>query len=419
MELIFAVVLGLALIVSWVYFLRKESAYKVEQALALEKQRTLDLLLATEKDSNKNNILQFNQMLESSKAEFQRLSQEVYEKQGSRLQDNHIKSLDLLLSPMKDRFTEFQKKIEDLYNSESRERFALKNELDRLMQTSNNLSLETQSLVSALKSNNKVQGDWGELILESILETSGLREGMEFVKQSTFEDGEGRVLRPDIVLQIGDNKHLIIDSKVSLLSLMEIVNDVGADSKTLQPQNGVDSLNSKHPAAKAFLESVQRHIKDLAEKHYFRGKGIQSPEFVFMFIPIEGAYTLLRQLDNQIWDKAWQKGVAIVSPSTLLPSLKAVSNVWKLYRQRINAQEIAQEAGKLYDKFVGFAEDFEKMGRAIDQAKDTYDLSINKLKLGPGNIIRRLEKIREMGAPSTKSLKSEWTAEESSLPSPE
>ena len=324
--------------------------------------------------------------------EFQNLAQSLLESKSQNLQESTQKGISALLTPLQERIQFFEKRVEDSYTQESRERFSLQNEIQKLVQTSQNLGHETQSLVRALKSESKLQGMWGELVLERILESAGLREGEEFVREMVLDSGDNSLMRnrPDVVIRLADGKHLIVDAKVSLTSFERLQS--AADDK------------EKDLALKEHTNSIQRHFKELSSRHYTKAKGVSSPEFVFMFIPLEGAFAEAIKLDPELWNRAWREQVAIVTPLTLLPCLKTVANIWQLQKQKQNALEIADEAARIYDKIVGFLEDFDKVGKQLDMAKASFDLSNNKLRTGNGNALRRLEKLRELGAMPTKRL---------------
>ncbi|MES2964358.1 MAG: DNA recombination protein RmuC, partial [Bdellovibrionota bacterium] len=252
---------------------------------------------------------------------------------------------------------------------------------------------ETQALTSALKGDSKIQGDWGELVLENILTAAGLRDGLEYTKQESFEGEGGDKFRPDVLIRLPDDKQIIIDSKVSL--------------KAYEACCRAETPEERDRQMRLHLESLLSHIDDLSEKHYPKLKGLKTPEFVFLFTPIEPAYLMAMRHEPDLATRAWKKGIAIVTATTLFTSLKTVASIWRLEHQNRNAQEIADEAAKLYDKFVGFHDDFEKLGRIFETGLNQYEEARRKLKDGPGNVFRKIELLRELGAAPNKRLKPE------------
>ncbi len=329
----------------------------------------------------------------AARAEFANVASRIIERETRLFQESSEKGLERLLVPLKDRLKEFEKRVEDSYNAEGRERHVLKVEVERLIQLNERMALETNHLTQALKGDSKTQGDWGELVLEHILESSGLREGIEFTKQESHVGEDGDRYRPDIIVKLPDGKQIIIDSKVSLTAYeMHARGTDGADRE-------------RH--LQSHLESLNRHAEELSEKHYPKLKGLKTPEFVFLFTPIEPAYLLAMRHDPDLATRAWRKGVAIVTSTTLFTSLKTVASIWRLEHQNRNAQEIAEEAAKLYDKFVGFNDDFEKLGRTFETGLAQYEEARRKLSSGQGNVFRKIELLRELGAAPNKRLKPE------------
>ncbi len=327
------------------------------------------------------------------KIEFENMAQQILENKSKTFSEATEKNLDILLKPLKEKIQTFEKSVDEKYSNEAKERHALKSEIERLISLNDRMATETSSLTQALRGDSKVQGDWGELVLERILEASGLREGFEYSIQKSHNNDEGDRFRPDIIINLPDNKHIIVDSKVSIKAY-----DIYRLSETEE---------SKTKAINEHLKSIEKHIDDLGDKHYSKLKGVNSPELVFMFIPIEPAYLLAMHSDAELSTRAWKKGVAIVTATTLLTSLKTVASIWRLEKQNRNALEIAQEGAKLYDKFVGFLEDFEKIGNTLEQGQKQYSMAMGKLKDGPGNVFRKMELLRELGASPNKKIKPE------------
>ncbi len=331
---------------------------------------------------------------EKTRNEFENLAQKILEVKSKTFTEQTEKNLETILKPLKERIGNFEKKVDESYAMEAKERFALKVEVGRLIQLNEKMTLETNHLTQALKGDNKFQGDWGEMVLEKILESSGLREGHEYTLQKEHLNDEGGKFRPDVIVHLPDAKHIIIDAKVSLKSYELYCRN--ADSK------------ERELHLLAHLKSILNHVEELSEKHYPKLKGLNSPEFVFLFTPIEPAYLLLMQNDPEIASKAWRRGVAIVTASTLFTSLKTVASIWRLENQNKNALEIANEGARLYDKFVGFLEDFEKIGKTFETGQTQYTSALGKLKDGPGNVFRKMELLRELGAAPNKRIKQEF-----------
>lgn len=329
----------------------------------------------------------------AARAEFENLAAKVIERETRSFQETSEKGLERLLVPLKERLKEFEKRVEETYQAEGRERHVLKVEVDRLIQLNERMASETRQLTDALKGDSQYQGNWGELVLETILEASGLREGSEYVVQQSLTGVDGGRFRPDVIVRLPDDKQIIIDSKVSLTAYE--AHSRAADGP------------ERDRWLKAHLESLMRHVDDLAAKHYPKLSGLRTPEFVFLFTPVEPAYLLALRTDPELATRAWQKGVAIVTATTLFTSLKTVAGLWRLEKQNRNAQEIALEAAKLYDKFVGFNDDFEKIGRTFETGLQQYDEARRKLRDGPGNVYRKIEQLRELGAAPNKRLRPE------------
>jgi DNA recombination protein RmuC len=252
------------------------------------------------------------------------------------------------------------------------------------------VSEEANNLTKALKGDVKKQGNWGEIILERVLERSGLTKGREYEREEVIEGADNSVQRPDVIIHLPDNKHIIIDSKVSLVAYERFVS---AESEEKQLLNLKEHVNS-----------IRNHVKLLSDKNYQQAHNINTPDFVLMFLPIEASFSVAVQADSELFSFAWEKKIVIVSPTTLLATLRTISSIWKQENQTKNAQEIARLSGTLYDKFVGFAEDMEKIKANIDRTSKSYDDAMKKMKDGTGNIVRTAEKIKELGAKTTKSL---------------
>lgn len=322
--------------------------------------------------------------------EFQLIADKIIRDNASELSNSHQKELTQLLQPLKDKIKHFEENIEKKYIDETKERSDLKSELSRLLELNNTLNLQAQNLTTALKGENKTQGNWGEMILERILESSGLQKGEEYLTQVSDTNTNNRRIQPDVIVNLPENKHLIIDSKVSLVAYENFISSTKEDVKDA--------------SMKLHLQSIRSHIKSLNEKNYQTASSLQSPDFVLLFMPIEAAFSVALQHDSELFNYAWERKVVMVSPTTLLASLRTISSVWKNERQTKNAQDIAEKAGNLYDKFVGFVKDMENIERSLNSAQNHYNDAFNKLSSGRGNLVRRAEQLKELGAKTNKSI---------------
>jgi DNA recombination protein RmuC len=322
--------------------------------------------------------------------EFQLIADKIVKENSNELSQTHQKELNQLLQPLKEKIKSFEENIEKKYIDEIKERTDLKSELSKLLELNNTLNTQAQNLTTALKGDNKTQGNWGEMILERILESSGLQKGIEYETQVSDTNSENKRIQPDVIIKLPENKHLVVDAKVSLVSY-EQFNSTREDEE-----------RGKH--LKSHLLSIRSHIKNLSDKNYQSGVSLQSPDFVLLFMPIEAAFSLALQHDHQLFQYAWERKVVLVSPTTLLASLRTISSVWKNERQTKNAQDIAEKAGNLYDKFVGFIKDMESIDKSLKDAQNHYNDAFNKLSTGRGNLVKRAEKLKELGAKASKSL---------------
>jgi DNA recombination protein RmuC len=322
--------------------------------------------------------------------EFQLIADKIVKENSNELSQTHQKELNQLLQPLKEKIKSFEENIEKKYIDEIKERTDLKSELSKLLELNSTLNTQAQNLTTALKGDNKTQGNWGEMILERILESSGLQKGIEYETQVSDTNSENKRIQPDVIIKLPENKHLVVDAKVSLVSY-EQFNSTREDEE-----------RGKH--LKSHLLSIRSHIKNLSDKNYQSGVSLQSPDFVLLFMPIEAAFSLALQHDHQLFQYAWERKVVLVSPTTLLASLRTISSVWKNERQTKNAQDIAEKAGNLYDKFVGFIKDMESIDKSLKDAQNHYNDAFNKLSTGRGNLVKRAEKLKELGAKASKSL---------------
>jgi DNA recombination protein RmuC len=325
--------------------------------------------------------------------EFENIAAKILKQNTAEFSASNQKSITELLSPLKEKIQVFEKKVEDTYEKGLKDQTDLKAELKKLQELNLKISDEANNLTRALKGDVKKQGNWGEMILERILERSGLTEGREYEKQESVLSESGQRFQPDVVIHLPDQKHIVVDSKVSLVAYERLVNS----------ENEKDRMNH----VKEHLLSVRSHIKILSEKHYQHAQGFNSPDFVLLFIPIESSFSIAVQEDQELFSYAWDNKVVIVSPSTLLATLRTIASIWQQENQNRNALEIARQSGALYDKFVGFIEDMEAIGKNLETTRKNYDQATNKLYSGSGNLVKRAETIRKLGAKTSKELPSD------------
>lgn len=327
--------------------------------------------------------------------QFKNLANEILEEKSKRFAEQNQKNLDTLLKPLQEKLTDFRKQVDDTYQSEARERFALKQEVEKLAGLNLKMTDETRALTNALKGESKTQGDWGELVLETILENSGLRKGEEYLVQDSHTIDDGSRLQPDVVIRLPEAKHLVIDSKVSITAYTRYMQADDDATKTAE-------LNSH-------VLSIKQHIQGLSAKNYQDLYGVGSIDFVLMFIPIEPAFLSAMRHAPDIYQEALKKNIVMVCPSTLLATVRTVAHLWRQEHQNRNAQEIARQCAMLYDKFVGFVEDLDKVGQRLEQAQVSYGDAIGKLKTGRGNLIRTAENVKKLGVKPNKSLPTKLT----------
>ena len=329
---------------------------------------------------------------EHFKKEFELIAHRVLEKNAQSFNENSQVSLKNILDPLKEKMMDFEKEINNKYVNEAKDKASLKTEIAKLVELNTKLSDEAHQLTSALKGNNKQQGQWGEIILEKVLERSGLEKGLEFKTQHHVTNEEGKAQYPDAVVFLPDNKHIIIDSKVSLTAYERMIN--ASNEKEKQDQ------------LKLHIASLKSHIKELSNKKYFTTKELNSPEFTLLFLPIEASFSLVLKEDTELFHYGWDRNIIIVSPTTLLATLRTIASTWKHDKQTRHVLEIAKEGGALHDKFVAFIDDLQKIERTINQSQTAYNSAFNKLSSGKGNIISRTHKLTVLGAKATKSIPS-------------
>ena len=322
--------------------------------------------------------------------QFKSLANDILEEKSRRFAEQNQLSLGQLLDPLRSRLADFQGRVEQFYDAEGKQRSALAQQVHQLLQLNQALSEDAKNLTQALKGSTKAQGNWGELILERVLESAGLRKGFEYDVQESHLRADGSRAQPDVVIHLPENRHLVIDAKASLLAYEEWAH---ADDEAVRAG-----------AQRRHLDSVRQHIKGLAERNYQQLYALQSLDFVLMFVPIEPAFMLAVTADNQLYSDAWNRNVLLVSPSTLLFVLRTVAHLWRQEAQTRNAQEIAQRGADLYDHLTAFVEELEKVGKNLGQAQDAYQKAFNKLSKNRGNVIRRAEMLKELGIKPAKAL---------------
>jgi DNA recombination protein RmuC len=322
--------------------------------------------------------------------QFKNLANDILEEKTKKFAEQNKSSLFDLLKPLGEKIQEFEKKVEETHKDTISRNSALREQLENLQKLNVQMTREAENLTRALKGDSKTQGAWGEFILESILQKSGLERDREYFIQESFTTSEGR-FRPDVIIRLPENRHVIIDSKVSLTGYNNFVNSANDDEKAI--------------ALKAHVISIRQHMKGLGEKSYYKNINPESSlDFIIMFIPIEPAYILAIQSAKDLYEEALDRRIVFVSPTLLIPSLQLIKNVWKQEYQNRHVMDIANKAGDLYDKFVGFSEDLIKLGQLMDSSKKYYEESMKKLSIGSGNIVRRVEELKKLGAKTSKNI---------------
>ncbi len=326
-------------------------------------------------------------------SEFERMASKILDENTRKLSASNEDKLGILLSPLKEKLVEFERKVTETYSTESRERFHLQKELESLVQLNQQLSSEAHNLTKALKGENKTQGNWGEFILIRILESSGLREGEEFVVQGKnlgLKNEMGDRFQPDVILQLPDKRHIIIDAKVSLTAYERYIH--------------ADTELEKKAFLKKHIDSIQSHVQNLGAKHYDALENLATPDFVLLFMPLESAFSAAVGSKTDLFNYAFSRKIVIVSPTTLLATLKTISSIWKLEHQNRNSAEIARQGGLLYDKLVTFTEELEKVGKSLRTASDSYENAMHRLSDGRDSLMNRAEKLKELGVKSNKQV---------------
>ena len=352
----------------------------------------LQTTLHEQQKQNEEKLALLNEARASLNTEFKNLAHEIFDAKQKSFKEQSQVQLDSVLKPLGERIKDFEKRVADSYNQESKDRFSLIKEVKNLQELNSKISQDAINLTNALKGESKTQGTWGEVILERVLEKSGLEKGREYEVQISMKSEEGKRYQPDVIVHLPEGKDIIIDSKVSLTAYERYCS---ADD---------DATVERADALKLHIQSLRQHIKQLSEKDYQKLDGVRTLDFVFLFVPIEAAFSLGVQQDNDLYLDAFDKNIVMVAPSTLLATLRTIQNIWRYEQQNKNAQEIANKAGALYDKFVNFVADLEEVGTRLGTLQNSYDKAHNKLISGRGSLVGRAEAVKALGAKVSKAL---------------
>jgi DNA recombination protein RmuC len=350
------------------------------------------------KENDFNNLVQKNEeqkeevnnLQEKFTKEFENLANKILEEKTNKFTEQNKENLKTILNPLQEKILHFEKKVEDTHKESIDHHASLRQQILGLRDLNEKMSKEAINLTKALKGDSKIQGNWGELILERVLEKSGLDKGREYEVQQSFTNDSGNRIQPDVIINLPDGKKMVVDSKVSLTHYERFVNEED------------DDLKDNH--LKEHVNSIKRHVDQLGEKNYQDIYKMESPDFVLLFVPIESAFALALNEDINLYNKAFEKNIVIVTPTTLLATLRTIDSMWTNQKQQENALEIARQAGALYDKFEGFVADLIRIGKKMDEAKEEYKGAMGKLTEGNGNLVRSVEKLKKMGAKAKKSL---------------
>ncbi|MBE5317852.1 DNA recombination protein RmuC [Pedobacter sp. MR2016-19] len=383
--------------------LLKEEQQRLIDELQAERDRLADAnrelestrsFYLAEKEKLVEQKLSYEQSQQKLNKDFELIANKILEEKSTKFIEQNRTNLDIILNPLKENIKAFEDKVEKVYKAESDERNILKGVISELQIQSKLIQEDANNLTKALKGNSKKQGNWGEIILEKVLERSGLVRDQEYRIQASHTSAEGSRYQPDVVIDLPDDKHLVVDAKVSLVAYERSVS--------------ADTDEEREGYVKQHLASIKNHIQELSAKNYQDLYKINSPDFVLLFVPIESSFSIAVQKDAELFNFAWDRRVVIVSPSTLLATLRTIASMWKQERQNRNVMEIARLSGSMYDKFVGFVADMENIGKYIKNGQDAYDKAINKLSIGAGNLTNTSEKIKKLGAKATKQIDAKY-----------
>lgn len=369
---------------------KTQSLLDKERQLTIEQTRQIASLEADYRNLEDQLLHQKDEL----SLQFKNLANDLLEEKSKRFTEQNRVQIDQILAPLSQKIQQFEQKVDTTYKEELRDKASLLSEVKKLYDLSTRLSDDAQNLTKALKGDTKQQGNWGEVILEKVLERSGLTKDVEYRTQLVTRNQTGDIIKPDVVVYLPDNKHLVVDAKVSLVAYEQFVN---ADDEALKTQ-----------ALRSHLASVRSHVRLLSDKNYYSGDTLISPDFTMLFMPIESAFSVAIQADTELFNLAWEKRIILVSPTTLLATLRTVASIWKFEKQSKNALEIARLSGEMYDKFEGFVKDLQKIGDSLKGSQTAYDEAVKKLAEGRGNLIRTSEKLKNLGARATKDLPKNW-----------
>jgi DNA recombination protein RmuC len=358
--------------------------------LAARRAAALGATLAAERASHEEKMALWDDARDRMSHQFRTLADEILEEKSRRFAEQNRTSLGHLLDPLKTRLEEFQKRVDHVYVEESKDRSALKQQVRSLVEMNQRLADEAKDLTTALKGSTRQQGAWGEMVLERILEAAGLRRGHEYTVQHSITREDASRAQPDVIVHLPGERKLVVDAKVSLVAYNDYANS---------EDEGV-----RRAAALRHISSVREHIRGLAERNYQRLPGLETLDFVILFVPIEPAFLLALETDSDLWLDAWQKNILLVSPSTLLFVVRTVAHLWRQEDQSRNVRQIAERGAQLYDKFAAFVEDLSCVGKELEQARVAYDAAFDKLTRGRGNLVRQAEMLRALGVQPTKQL---------------
>ncbi|MAY02117.1 MAG: DNA recombination protein RmuC [Gammaproteobacteria bacterium] len=367
--------------------LDQERNAATELKVALGRQETQ---LQEERNQHQQRLQTLEDARKQMTAEFKNLANDILEQKSKAFTESNRENIENILKPLNEKIRTFEKKVEETYDKESKQRFLLQEQIKTLQEANIQISQETLNLTNALKGESKTQGIWGEFILERVLEKSGLVKGREYEVQVNLKTEDGKSRQPDVIVHLPENKDLIIDSKVSLSAYEKYCSE--------------DEETQKSHHLKQHLASIRSHIKGLSDKNYQNIEAVRNLDFVMMFLPIEAAFTLAVQHDEKLFTDAFEKNIVIVCPSTLLATLRTIQNIWRYEQQNTNAQEIAQSAGKLYDKFVLFMQSLDEIGSNLNKTQKAYDEAYNRIYTGHGNLVKRVQQLQDLGARTSKSI---------------
>jgi DNA recombination protein RmuC len=371
--------------------LRTEVKAQQQQLITLHNQLTASTAKTTwQEEKLAEQKSELARLQETFSKEFENLANRIFEEKSRRFADQNKVSLDQLLKPLGEKIKDFESKVQQSYEQENRDKASLRKEIEMLYSLNQQMTKDAQNLTKALKGETKTQGNWGEMILESILEKSGLVKNREYSLQASLTTEEGKRFQPDVVINLPDAKHIIIDSKVSL--------------NAYERFSSAETEEERNLAIREHLVSLRKHIRELGDKNYQSLYQIRSLDFVLLFVPVEPAFALAVQYDTHLFNEAFEKNIVIVSPSTTLATLRTIASIWKQENQNRNALEIARQGGALYDKVAGFVEDMLTLGTKMRDSQKAYDGAMNKLSKGTGNLLKRTEDLKRLGLKTTKNL---------------